>query len=95
MSNSDLPLFNWQPTARVIAFPGGRRVGRARHVAELYLSKSEKDRTRYWTQIAENYISAQTKIGIKKNAACASLDDFRKAVEREIALIEARGMLRK
>ncbi|KPB01372.1 DUF6074 family protein [Ahrensia marina] len=92
---TDLPLFNWRPTAKVIPFPGGRRTGKARQVAKLYLSKTAKQRRSYWYRIADDYVAAQTNVGISEFAARASLDEFREAVEREIALIEARGMLRK
>lgn len=75
---------NSKSTAKLIPFPGDRLIGKARHVADLYLAKSEKAQKNYWCVTQDRYLQSLLKVGVSKLEAETSLERFRDAVQREL-----------
>jgi len=96
-SQLDLPL-SQDPTppasAAVLAFPGNRRVGQARHVAakfaELECRYGRKRAEGYWRSIADTYHRMLTQAGVSEADANRELCRFRAAVREAKSGGEAR-----
>lgn len=82
--------------AAVVPFPLDRDVGRVRHVAKLYLSKtSEKAQRAYWGRsVCDRLRETMRKIGIPDDEIARQIEAFRLAVSYEMTRI-ADGQRRK
>lgn len=78
--------------AEIICFPQDRNVGKARHVAALYLAKStERARTTYWQMVCGRLAGSMGRAGFSDVEIERQIEAFLWAVEQEIAIICQRG----
>jgi hypothetical protein len=83
--NNDLPLFSWRPECQLIPFPMGARIGKARHVAETWLSYSnEKEANGYARRIHADLIRHLEKIGVPAAQQKVLTDEFWKVARSEV-----------
>lgn len=77
--------------ADLFAFPQRRNVGKARHVAALWLGKhSQRDRDVYWKMICDRYRRSMGAAGFDAETITRQLTDFCDAVNEQIVLINER-----
>lgn len=75
--------------ADLILFPQARNVGKARHVAAVWLSKpSQRDRDAYWSLICGRYRRAMSRAGFADETIMDQLDEFCRAVNEQIVAID-------
>ncbi|QBK30778.1 DUF6074 family protein [Roseitalea porphyridii] len=85
MSETNLPLFNWQPAPAVIAFPADRWIGKARHVATVFMrQRNDTARERYWRDITSRMVNRLIDAGVSSDEANRQIELFCEAVQREI-----------
>ncbi len=81
--------------ADLIAFPQDRNVGKARHVAALWMQRpTQRARDVYWRSITRNLFSRLVANGFTPAQADRQLVAFCKAVQHQVDLIEARTVER-
>lgn len=84
--NSDLPLFSWKPECQLIPFPMGARIGKARHVAETWLSYSnDKEANGYARRIHADLIRHLEKIGVPALRHKELTDQFWQLARSEVS----------
>lgn len=84
---SELPLFEWSPPeCEIIAFPLARRVGKARHVAQVLAGMSGRRRDAYWRQIVEQFIRELERTSMAPEQAERQVAAFQDAVCRALGL---------
>jgi hypothetical protein len=84
-NDKELPLFNWRPPAKFIAFPASKRIGAIRRVVDVLESKStERARESYWHTICENLRLQMEKTDIHPDEIARQITDFRNAVQDEL-----------
>lgn len=82
--HSDLPLFQWQPPCKLIAFPLVRRIGKVRRTAEVLASKSGKDATGYWRHQVRLLTEHLEKSGCTSAEIEQQIREFHDAVQSEM-----------
>lgn len=75
-------------TARIIAFPQHRNVGRIRHVAALAASKSGRARDSYWVQARRALEATLTAAGLPPAEVRLQVMEFRDAVSAELQRLD-------
>ncbi|PZV36481.1 DUF6074 family protein [Mesorhizobium kowhaii] len=81
-----VPLFEWQPAAKVILFPMVKRVGRIRDVAAKTLAKPTlRAAQSYRDQVTDALIQQMSGAGIGEAEQDEQLGAFWSAVQAEIA----------
>ncbi|MDX0581955.1 hypothetical protein GOD01_03365 [Sinorhizobium medicae] len=81
----DLPLFEWRPPCKVIAFPMVSRVGKIRDVARKMMDKaSERHAEYYQRQVTEGLIAQLVKIGLSEIEQDEQIGAFWTKVEQEM-----------
>ena len=69
----------------LVAFPQSRNIGKARHVAALWLSKaSQIERERYWRLVTARFSEAISRVGFDEAVINSQVSDFAALVEFEI-----------
>lgn len=72
--------------AELIIFPQARNVGKVRHVAELYLSKtSAKDQEIYWRMVVSRLAAFMARCGFSQHVIDQQIGAFCTAVQNQIA----------
>tara|TARA_R100000365_G_C2746354_1_gene75604 strand:+ start:2592 stop:2849 length:258 start_codon:yes stop_codon:yes gene_type:complete len=72
--------------AKVVCFPQERNVGKARHVARLYLGKeTERSRNTYWHMVCDRLARSMRRAGFSDAQIHRQTQAFLWAVEQEIA----------
>lgn len=78
--------------AEIICFPQDRNVGKARHVAKLYLAKKTvRARDTYWDMVCGRLAGSMRRAEFSDAEINRQLEAFLWAVEQEIAVICQRG----
>ncbi|RVI06479.1 hypothetical protein CN205_13915 [Sinorhizobium meliloti] len=85
MTDTDLPLFAWQPPSTVIAFPLVRRVGKIRHTASKLATKHGEDATLYWKQVVSSQRKHLSRVGLSPEEIDVELRTFFDAVQCQMA----------
>jgi hypothetical protein len=71
--------------AELIIFPQARNVGKARHVAEIYLGKtSAKDQETYWRMVVSRLAAFMAKCGFPQGVIDQQIGAFHTAVQTQI-----------
>ncbi|MCX5580527.1 DUF6074 family protein [Kaistia terrae] len=82
---NDLPLFRWTPpTARVIAFPTERRIGKIRRVVDVLSGRSGKGAEVYWTKTVSDMTRQMTAAGIDAAEIDREIQAFTESVQRAL-----------
>jgi hypothetical protein len=90
--HTDLPLFNWQPPCKLIAFPLANRVGRIRHVASKLVDKTTDRHADYYRcQVNEGLVHHLQKLGLSRSSIDRELDRFWHEVDIEVSRQAYRG----
>lgn len=90
--HTDLPLFAWQPSCKLIAFPLSRRTGKVRDVARKMIEKStDRHAAFYQRQVTEALIGQLERIGVPESQQNEQINAFWKKVEIEMARLCYRG----
>jgi hypothetical protein len=88
-----LPLANWHPTAKVIVFPMGKRVGRIRDVAAKMLDKpTDRAAAFYRDQVTDGLLRSLSRAGIPEVDQDEQLGAFWSAVDAEMIRLNYRGI---
>ncbi|KPA99980.1 DUF6074 family protein [Ahrensia marina] len=88
MSGNHLPLFNWQPPVKIIAFPASKQIGKARHVASLFMNKTtERAQQSYWEQIEKGFSQKLHKLGLSDAEITKELEAFAALVQKEVDIL--------
>ncbi|WP_018688710.1 DUF6074 family protein [Ahrensia kielensis] len=97
MSNDrTLPLFNWIPPVKIIPFPASKQIGKARHVARLFMNKTtERAQASYWEQTETSIRKRLEKIGLADDEIERQVQSFTATVQREVDLLCHREGMRK
>jgi hypothetical protein len=92
-TDTDLPLFSWQPPAcELIPFPLDRRIGKIRDVAAKLLDKStERHANFYRSQISDALTAHLSKLGLSPEEQSTQISVFFAKVQDEVARITYRG----
>lgn len=76
--------------ADLLMFPQHRNVGKARHVAELYIAKrTEKDRDTYWRLTKDRLAGVMERCGFDDAEIDLQVEAFRSAVQDQINTIHS------
>lgn len=70
--------------ADILCFPLNRAVGRARHVADLWLQKSGRDREVYWSNTVRRMTGVLQRVGLSDDEIAVQIDAFQRAVQVEV-----------
>jgi hypothetical protein len=83
--HNDLPLFRWMPpTARVIAFPTDRRIGKIRRVVDVLSGRSGKGAEVYWTKTIADMARQMAAAGVGAAEVDREIQSFTDSVQRAI-----------
>lgn len=83
---NDLPLFSWKPECQFIPFPPDKRIGKARKVAETWLSyASTKEANGYARRINGDLVRHLEKIGVPESRHRELCDQFWNLVRSEVS----------
>ncbi|MEO4043639.1 DUF6074 family protein [Hoeflea sp. CAU 1731] len=87
MKTDQLDLFNPGHSAQIIPFPSDRLIGKARHVADVIISKkSVSAANSYWqTSVLKHFIARLEALGFNKLRIDNEVRSFHDAVCRELA----------
>ena len=78
-------------SAGLIAFPQRRNVGKARHVAALWMHRRPgRERDAYWTNVCKRYREVMARQGFPAHIVDRELRGFLAAVEEQILAIQQR-----
>jgi len=78
-------------TAEIIAFPQDRNIGKARHVASVFLKRvSDRDRQSYWRRVVQSLRDQFLRNGLDEQETNRQIDIFRSAVQSEVYRIEGK-----
>ena len=79
--------------AELLCFPLCRRVGKARHVAQLYARKvTEREAVSYWRQVITTLDRELQRLGFDECLINSQLSAFREAVTGELRILERRRL---
>jgi hypothetical protein len=82
---NDLPLFRWKPpTARVIAFPAERRLGKIRRVVDVLSGRSGKGAEVYWTKTITDMTRQMAAAGVTASEIDREIQSFAECVQRAL-----------
>ncbi|WP_026479349.1 DUF6074 family protein [Ahrensia sp. 13_GOM-1096m] len=86
--DNHLPLFNWQPPVKIIPFPASKQIGKARHVAEVFMRKdTQRAQQSYWEQTEKGFSHKLLKIGMSDEAIKQELEAFAALVQKEVDIL--------
>ncbi|HCO55167.1 MAG TPA: hypothetical protein DIT93_09135 [Pelagibacterium sp.] len=78
--------------ADLICFPQERNVGKARHVAVIYLGKdTERGRNSYWKMVVERLAGTMARCGFSEAEIDREIGAFLWAVEQQIYILTQRN----
>lgn len=88
MSERTLPLFNWQLPVKIIPFPASKQIGKARHVASLFMNKTtERAQQSYWEQIEKGFSQKLHNLGFSEAEIKSELEAFAALVQKEVDIL--------
>lgn len=93
-TSTGLPLFDWQPACKVLAFPMVNRVGKIRDVASKMLTKvTDSHQEWYIKQVSESLAIHLGKIGLSEMEVDEQIRAFWTKVDAEMTrLTHARSV---
>jgi hypothetical protein len=93
---TDLPLFSWKPSScAVLAFPQGRRIGKARKYASTaYRLEGEPKRlASYRLRMRNDLLRMLHEGGVDNATAATQADDFDRLIDREVERLKVMDRL--
>lgn len=88
----ELPLFDWKPRFQVIAFPGTKRIGKARHIAAVAYSQNSETALQTYLNRCETTLRKQlTGFGIDEIIIDRETNAFFALVSREFEILELKS----
>lgn len=85
MQHDDLPLFAWRPpTAMIIPFPAGKRLGKVRSAAKSLAGKSGRPLEAAWSRIVTDLDRQMRRAGLSDPVIRSEIEAFSDAVSAEL-----------
>jgi hypothetical protein len=84
MAEHSFPLFEWDPPAKVVAFPLSRRLAKIRRVADLLDKRQGSEADSYWKTTVRGLADQLARAGVPADDINRELLEFQEAVQAEL-----------